>query len=509
MSDNFLDLRNSEPVTEQEEAEASLKANAYGTKFSEELYAAVREAISAGNNRVNQSKTEEILSVDDSWIQNIEDSLYSVEKIAKKPVTFIKENREITPIEKVRRADTVAMRHLARHSELIRKVEDDGRVIPSKIFAGLMDEELAIYENRVVYTLVLMLKRFVNERYDSIKELINRYETTNVFLDSKFPFGKSKIEYKLDMRIHQRKSRVDSGESTLKKLRDIRTRIRMIENSEFYRALSKTKPVTPPINRTNLLLGQTDYRKVYSLWLFIAGFNSVGYSVSVKEKNLPVDNDYFDDLTEVVAESVKVMVENNLIRKKQYDAVKFKDIGIRKYRHARKPEITLSGDNRSGLVPEGDELNQFYYEKMKSLVKSVSKKSSARDVIEFKDVNVNFRRFYKGVSKINHAMFYDMMKISGENKKKLPEKPTPIQRRQAELRKEREIMRKYKMLVKMKEEELESLKKKELDIKQRVHKREVELSARIYMDKKKKNLKLAKEIERQKKTEKTGDEKQD
>lgn len=61
-----------------------------------------------------------------------------------------------------------------------------------------------------------------------------------------------------------------------------------------------------------------------------------------------------------------------------------------------------------------------------------------------------------------------------------------LKKRQLELRKQKEIYKKYKLLVELKEAELESLKTKELSIKQKMHKLEVDVGARLYKEKQKK-----------------------
>jgi len=215
--------------------------------------------------------------------------------------------------------------------------------------------------------------------------------------------------------------------------------------------------------------------------------------VAVSSKDLPFDNDYFDDLTGVVAESLKVLIKNNVLRAEQYKGIKLTGRKVKRYTAYKKSALdTGAGADYNKLVLGGDGINQYYYEKMKALVKSVSKKSTAKDVEDIKRINANFRRFYKGLSKINNALLYDIMKLGAEEKYKSAPADTVLKKKQNELKAQREISKKYSLLVELKEAELESLKAKELSIKQKLRKLEVDVEARLYKEKQKKILKTKK-----------------
>ena len=79
--------------------------------------------------------------------------------------------------------------------------------------------------------------------------------------------------------------------------------------------LSKAKPVRPPIQKTNLLTKNVDYNNCYKLWLYISSYTYLGYSIEVKDKNLPVDGDYFDDLTVVTGLSLRQSFKERKIRR--------------------------------------------------------------------------------------------------------------------------------------------------------------------------------------------------
>lgn len=461
-----------------------------------DLYNILREAVGSGKIKLAQTVSKELILVDDSWMGVLEEYLSSVEKIVRNPKTFIIDNHELVPVERCRRTDNKTIKYLSSHSEDVRRIDDDGFVLPIRLLSKAMEEELATYENRVVYTLIQRVKRFVEERYQTISKLIAQYETTNIDLNSDFGFGKSLISYKLNMEIRQKKTREESGEVTLTRLKALRKRIIILGNTRFCQAMKSSKPVHPPLQRTNMLMGNTDYNNVYKLWLYISSFQEVGYSVTNSLKNLPFDDDYYGDLTRIIADSLKVVVQNNIIRKEQYKDIKFRNKKTRKYVAEQKSALDTSKSAQyNKLVLDGDGINQYYYERMKALVKDISDKSTAKDVRDIEKINSNFRRFYKGLSKINGALLYDVMQMGAELKYQPKNEETVLQKRKTELKRSKEVEKKYKLLVELKEAELESLKKKELAISQKTHKLELDVGAREYKEKQRRIEQTRKTVE--------------
>ena len=175
-----------------------------------------------------------------------------------------------------------------------------------------MQEDLATYENRGGIHPFAQAEGFSRGKVQQPeRNTVTDFETTNLKMDSGFTYRQASVSYRLDMEIRQRKD--SCGKEILERLEEVRHRVRILCNTPFFRSLSSTKLIIPPIQRTNLLVGNPDYNNAYRLWLFISAFRTIGYSVAVSSKDLPFDNDYFDDLTGVVAESLKVLIKNNVL----------------------------------------------------------------------------------------------------------------------------------------------------------------------------------------------------
>ena len=71
-------------------------------------------------------------------------------------------------IDKAKRTDKESIRHLARHSNLLSEITDDGHILPEKIYVTENSENYMLYENRFLYTLRVYVKAFVDARYSVI-----------------------------------------------------------------------------------------------------------------------------------------------------------------------------------------------------------------------------------------------------------------------------------------------------------------------------------------------------
>lgn len=423
------------------------------------LAEAVAAAVRAGENTLRQTVVDEVLRIDETWVSGIENYLFSIEQIAKKPKTFIREERDVVPVERARRVDGIAVRHLSAHMENIRKVGDNGYVEPSKILAKFSEQEDAIYENRFVYTLVQRLKRFIDSRYKAIKESINTFSTTDFRMESDFNLGGDKVRGEILLKVQNKeKYEAEINAGILKRLENLKARIAVIEHTELFKSLSGCKQVIPPVMKTNILTGNTDYRNCYNLWVFISGFTAMGYSVDISEKTLPFDDDYYTDLTNVMAESLEVILRNNRARSEVYDNLEKNLKKTRKYKVAKR--LGYDGHMTDAYAALDEKLNQYYYEKIRELAGEIARKSTAEDVAGVENINADFKRFFKGLCKINNEMYLDIMRVSEENVAWINKAEKITERRRA-IAKQREVCKKYSLLTKLKQEELALFKNKE------------------------------------------------
>ena len=418
------------------------------------LYEKFHRALLAGQNQVFHNIVSEAITLDDAWIRTVESALFSVEKIIKNPRRFIIDEDLIVDVAKARKTTAKTVRHLSSHSQFVQNIDDEGEVRPKKVLTTEMDEDIAIYENRFVCTLVNRLIPFVEQRYRDILNKMNTFDVTGVGIKSNFKYYKNDIECEIKVKIIEPPHDLvllKKNKELLERITQIRRRLKVLQTTQFMIELSKKKAVHPPIMKTNLLKMNVDYQNCYKLWLYISSYTFVGYSVDYREKRLPVDGDYYDDLTVLAGLSIQSLFTNNLLNKYLYEAMPFEPLKRKEYKVLTSYIFDPLFDNDKKEVGE-DVVNEYYYQQMKDeIVKATKIKSS---ITNTKELNLSFNRFFKAISKINDAM-YDSLIDTQKGKKKDLEYKTPLQKKQQAVKDQELVLRRYRQLSRLKREDLE------------------------------------------------------
>lgn len=62
--------------------------------------------------------------------------------------------QEVVAMEKAKKVDSESIRHLASHTQYIRDINEQNEVIPSKILSTYAEDNIGIYENRFIKSLI-------------------------------------------------------------------------------------------------------------------------------------------------------------------------------------------------------------------------------------------------------------------------------------------------------------------------------------------------------------------
>ena len=76
-----------------------------------------------------------LCTIDEEWVNVIEDGLRHVEKAIKQERQFIRSNGEVVEIEKVKHVSKESVEHLSRHSNLISRYTEGEDIIPDKLYS--------------------------------------------------------------------------------------------------------------------------------------------------------------------------------------------------------------------------------------------------------------------------------------------------------------------------------------------------------------------------------------
>ena len=197
---------------------------------------------------------------DFEWLEMMEITIRYLDNILRNPNRFIVNEEEIVNIEKARRTTVESLKHLAKHTNFIQKIENNGDVKPSKILNINNDESFNTYENRFIYTLIQNMSSFIAIKKKNLILESSLKDNKKCTYKGVSKVGIEKVNIELTMNsslISKEKNGYnDEGKSPLERVEKIELQINDLTNSAVYKCLARlhVARVIPPIKKTNLIL---------------------------------------------------------------------------------------------------------------------------------------------------------------------------------------------------------------------------------------------------------------
>ena len=359
------------------------------------------ELAQASETTIDQQREELVKVVDEEWISVIEDSLDAINNVIEKPRRFITTEQEVVPVSLAKKISADSVRHLSQNTQFLAP-SDDGGVHPTKILNVSMAETYDLYENRFVYHLIQRLLTFVDRRTDVIfwstgNEVRNRFT-----MHSKICDAYEEIEYNVEMTVKDRQNFAENDADnmdTFMRIDRVRRLVMALRGSSFCQLMKGCSVVRSPIQRTNLIMKDPNYRKCFQLWQFMERYDKVGYSIQVKDSALAFDDEYLtqmytnlinnyavfkslvsDDrnLTELASEQREPVVPKFIkeIKEELVDSCDIPDVEVRK---VFVEEVTQAQLDAEAALEEQRGKNEELQGKLKSLKVEVHALHDERD----------------------------------------------------------------------------------------------------------------------------------
>ena len=243
-------------------------------------------------NMVDNDKGKDVLSgklnekvIDMEWVTAIEDTLPYIEKAIDEQRRFIVENNEIYRIDKAKIINKDSVKHLIQHTNFIDNIDENGKVTPNKVLTIEREDSFETYENRFLITLVETAMNFVSDKYrkmlDAPTDTYNKAEMerdlvlNNQHITFKMEYSNEVKDAKaedLDVKDYEKLSDFD-------RVRRIREKLNSFLNTDMMQALKKCIRVKPPINRTNLMTKNPNYKACLDLFTYLGAYNKPGYEI--------------------------------------------------------------------------------------------------------------------------------------------------------------------------------------------------------------------------------------
>lgn len=212
-------------------------------------------------NRKFDSVTKEI------DIESMAECIEKFPHIFQKPKQHLKQINEVRPAAIVSRIGQESISHLASHSEHWKGIKVNG-LVPERLLARTLEDDYAIYENRVVKTIVDQLDKEMRalkeENVDCTMQMDigdgqslsseqkNYYHARDILIRG---MDDDSIMYN-QMILEDQRLCIDK----------ILERISRCKSTPLYRSLKRQKPVAGKLKKTNIFMMDKYYKEAYRLW---------------------------------------------------------------------------------------------------------------------------------------------------------------------------------------------------------------------------------------------------
>ena len=249
----------------------------------------IEEALKDGDKGEDSliGKTNEKV-IDMDWVIAIEETLPYIRKAIDEQRRFIKQVENVVRIEKAKKIGTDSVKHLAQHTSFIAKVEGD-KVTPNKILTIEREESFAIYENRVLLTLIHKALHFVDDKYSKMKDVPND-SYNNISLTRHLELNQQKLDFNLNYVNENHETMADdldvidvSELSDFDRIRRIRQSLNEFLATPLMKEIAKEPHVRPPLTQTNLLKKNPNFKKAVELWSFLDTYKKQGFEIVGEE----------------------------------------------------------------------------------------------------------------------------------------------------------------------------------------------------------------------------------
>jgi len=312
--------------------------------------------LKSGNTTLYQKERRERRIFDDSWMTAVEEAVPVIDKLTRHPRENLKKTSSVVPVERAKRIDKDTVRHLAANTQLIRSIDRDGNVMPTKVLTSYSESDLGTYENRFLRSLVDNLYMFIEKRYDLIIKKMHTEYVNFLNVKSELEWNNAKIDYDITFKINSTMSEDEidkKNQDLLNRITELRTSITNFKMSNFMRDMKEFPPVMPPIMQTNIMSKNKDFRRCYELWIIIEQVDRIGYDVDVFERDVEFNDEYLSHVENAMTYLYSVVANNQVD-----DFVLSQDTPF-DYRKTKRPRVSKSNEQDLYIAPGFYQLENY------------------------------------------------------------------------------------------------------------------------------------------------------
>lgn len=236
------------------------------------------------------------------WIEMMAFTIPYLDNILRKPNRFIVNEEEIVKIEQAKKVSVETIKHLSKNTNFIQTVDKEtGDVTPSKLLNVRKEETYNTYENRLVFTLIQNMNRFIKKKKENLTKISPESENNTEEKDNKM------LEYSATSTVEDEQIEVNlslnsklvpnSGKDTeelstiIAQIDEIEKKIQGLQSTEVYKTLAKEHvlEVREPVKKTNVILKNVNFQYAMKLWDYLRD-NFEDKDTSTEEQKDYIDN---------------------------------------------------------------------------------------------------------------------------------------------------------------------------------------------------------------------------
>lgn len=402
------------------------------SQFYEAFYSCIENAksplgdflfneLQQGEKTIYNKTVRETKIFDGNFLDVVIGAYPSLLKICRDPKKTLAYMQEVVAMEKAKKLDSESIRHLASHTQYIRDINEQNEVIPSKILSTYAEDNIGIYENRFIKSLINRVIVFLDTRLKLMDENLESISADEIRYKNNIKLSHRKIDLEMNIKIsNEILDETQKARELFDKTKNALDKYRALKGTGLYQAVAKLKDVVPPIMKTNIILHNPDFKIAYNLWLYIDRTTEVGYNVQSDEKTNDDDDVILNDFNHI-----GVFLINDLMHQRGIQSLEAFD-GEKNVRELKHDDITKYELEPKDIKLSHQEISEYLLSRISEIFEEKYKESLSQGL----SYEMSVKRVFREMIDVLNRIYPNLFGVNTEDMKKTPELLEILKRKQ-------------------------------------------------------------------------------
>lgn len=402
------------------------------SQFYEAFYSCIENAksplgdflfneLQQGEKTIYNKTVRETKIFDGNFLDVVIGAYPSLLKICRDPKKTLAYMQEVVAMEKAKKVDSESIRHLASHTQYIRDINEQNEVIPSKILSTYAEDNIGIYENRFIKSLINRVIVFLDTRLKLMDENLESISADEIRYKNNIKLSHRKIDLEMNIKIsNEILDETQKARELFDKTKNALDKYRALKGTGLYQAVAKFKDVVPPIMKTNIILHNPDFKIAYNLWLYIDRTTEVGYNVQSDEKTNDDDDVILNDFNHI-----GVFLINDLMHQRGIQSLEAFD-GEKNVRELKHDDITKYELEPKDIKLSHQEISEYLLSRISETFEEKYKESLSQGL----SYEMSVKRVFREMIDVLNRIYPNLFGVNTEDMKKTPELLEILKRKQ-------------------------------------------------------------------------------